>query len=181
MFVSRNCGGCRIGVEIATCTVFRHRPTTLPCDSCPRFTDTPGTLRANARINASGEENSPEKTEHHFSCSMPILMWNISRRLRTVTVCVFFRDRKPRGVISLPGCIAEAVSNDDSSDVTGDESPRKEKEPRKSRVPNGYYGLRYDTAIKLTIAQTTHVWLMCCVGFLCTFCMCFFCARLVYC
>lgn len=48
-------------------------------------------------------------------------------------------------MISLPGCIAEAVSDDDDeADGEGNKNASvKEKEPRKSRVPNGYYGLRY--------------------------------------
>ena len=51
-----------------------------------------------------------------------------------------FRDRKPRGVISLPGCIAEAVLGEESSD--GGEEGSSKKEPRRARVPNGYFGLR---------------------------------------
>ena len=47
-------------------------------------------------------------------------------------------------MISLPGCIAEAVpDDDDEADGEGNKNASvKEKEPRKSRVPSGYYGLR---------------------------------------
>lgn len=48
-------------------------------------------------------------------------------------------DRKPRGVISLPGCIAEAVNVDE--DYTSVEGVIK-KEPRKARVPKGFFGLK---------------------------------------
>ncbi|CBN78417.1 asparagine-rich protein [Ectocarpus siliculosus] len=71
-------------------------------------------------------------------------------------------DRKPRGVISLPGCIAEAVSSDEQEPAGEDLAARKEKEPRKSRVPNGYYGLRLfrpnhhgkDSNARLFLAKT---------------------------
>ncbi|CAM9381017.1 unnamed protein product [Ectocarpus sp. 8 AP-2014] len=74
-------------------------------------------------------------------------------------------DRKPRGVISLPGCIAEAVSSDEQEPAGEDVAARKEKEPRKSRVPNGYYGLRLfrpnhhgkDSNARLFLAKTAQV------------------------
>ncbi|CAN0186707.1 unnamed protein product, partial [Pylaiella littoralis] len=47
-------------------------------------------------------------------------------------------DNKPRGVLSLPGCIAEAVDDDKARAV---DDPAAQ-DPRKSRVPTGYYGLR---------------------------------------
>lgn len=50
------------------------------------------------------------------------------------------RDKKPRGVISLPGCVAEPVSAEEIE--TYGEAGGK-KEPRKNRVPKGYYGLRF--------------------------------------
>ncbi|CAM9446127.1 unnamed protein product, partial [Hapterophycus canaliculatus] len=70
-------------------------------------------------------------------------------------------DRKPRGVISLPGCIAEAISDGEESS-TGDEEQQFQKESRKSRVPAGYFGLRLlrpnnhgkDNAARLFLAKS---------------------------
>lgn len=55
----------------------------------------------------------------------------------------FCSDKKPKGVISLPGCVAEAVEvddNDTNSEMSNGGGGKKE--PRKSRVPKGFYGLR---------------------------------------
>lgn len=54
--------------------------------------------------------------------------------------CWVCSDRKPRGVISLPGCVAEAVP--DAEDTPYSESPSR-RESRKVRVPPGFFGLRY--------------------------------------
>lgn len=68
----------------------------------------------------------------------------LSRSALLVFVVPFSSDKKPKGVVSLPGCVAEAVEDDDNdtnSEISNGSSAKKE--PRKSRVPKGYHGLRY--------------------------------------